>query len=309
MYDIPILFLIFNRPSQTKLVFEEIRKQKPKYLFVAADGPRNLNGLDEQLCAETRDIISLIDWDCELRTLFRSENLGSKKAVSLAISWFFKHHELGVILEDDCLPNESFFSFTKSLLHKFQNDERIMMINGCSFQPRPLDSNSYYFSKYVHVWGWASWRRAWDLYNVDLISETKEERNTVIEQTFKSRREQQQWKHNLGLISEGLDAWDYQWMYWIWKNKGITVTPWLNMISNIGFGSDATHTFDERSSQSRMKQYKLNNIFHPEEVSINIKADSIERSNTIVSPLRQALFWKIRANIKYTLSILSYWKR
>ena len=153
-YNIPILFLIFNRPDVTEKVFEAIRRQKPKQLFVAADGYRKNKQGEKELCDKTRSIINKIDWDCEVKTLFRNENLGCCMAVSSAIEWFFQQVEYGIILEDDCLPNASFFRFQKEMLEKYKDDSRIMMVSGDNFQNgKKRGDASYYFSKLTHIWG------------------------------------------------------------------------------------------------------------------------------------------------------------
>ena len=169
MLNTPILFLIFNRPEITARVFQEIRKAKPKQIYIAADGPRIDHPDDTALCNKTRQICDSIDWDCEVKTLFREENLGCQLAVSNAIDWFFKHESEGIILEDDCLPSQSFFHFCAELLDFYRDDEEIMCISGNNFQQgRGDDEESYYFSRYPHCWGWATWRRAWNKYDHDM---------------------------------------------------------------------------------------------------------------------------------------------
>ncbi|WP_316832725.1 nucleotide-diphospho-sugar transferase [Pedobacter aquatilis] len=285
------------------MVFEEIKKQRPKFLCIAADGPRDNQLNDIKLCAEAKSIIADIDWECQVDTLFRAKNLGSKYAVSEAITWFLNKYGYGIILEDDCLPNSSFFYFTESLLNKYQHDTNVMMITGCSFQNNTSSSATYYFSKYVHVWGWATWKRAWDLYNVSLVNEPEAAKSAIIKQTFKSRREQKLWDYNLSLINNGLDAWDYQWMYWIWKNRGLTIIPWQNMIANIGFGPDATHTFDESSNQSKMKQFELTQIVHPKEIKEDLKADNYERYQMLIMPFKKVILTKIISRAKRFFSL------
>ncbi|MCX2575927.1 nucleotide-diphospho-sugar transferase [Pedobacter sandarakinus] len=303
MYQTPILFLIFNRPNQTKKVFDEIKKRKPKYLCIAADGPR-VDKLDEiSLCNKCREIAQQIDWDCKVDLLFRAENLGCKKAVSTAIDWFFGLYEEGVILEDDCLPNESFFLFAASLLKTYQHAPNVMMISGSSFQNRPLDRYSYYFSKYVHVWGWATWKRAWKHYSVDLDGDHRDVQHHVIDKTFKSAKEREAWKYNLSLIPMGLDTWDYQWMYSIWKHNGLTIIPWKNLISNIGFGANATHTFDGDSNQANMLQHHLETIDHPAQIRVHAHAESVERYKIIIDPAYKMIFQKF-INLKHKISKL-----
>ena len=167
-FDVPILFLVYNRPDTTATVFEEIRKQKPKQLFVAADGPRTDMPGDAEKCKNTRELVmNGIDWECETKTLFRDNNLGCGLAVSNAITWFFKNVEEGIILEDGTLPDQSFFTYCKVLLEKYRYDDKLKMISGNNFQQgKWRGDGSYYFSAYSHIWGWASWRRTWKEYDL-----------------------------------------------------------------------------------------------------------------------------------------------
>ena len=162
MFSTPILFMIFNRPDTTQQVFAKIRGQKPKFLFIAADGPRANHPADAELCQATRNVALNIDWECEVKTLFREENLGYGVAPAEAITWFFENVEQGIILEDDIDTDPSFFTFCEELLNYYKNDEQIMRISDSYFfaDLKPKDTvNSYYFSKQIHGWGWATWRR------------------------------------------------------------------------------------------------------------------------------------------------------
>ena len=164
----PVLFLVFNRPETTRRVFEAIRTAKPSRLYIAADGPRLEREGERANCEEVRKIALEVDWECDVKTLFRDENLGCKRAVSEGISWFFEHEDEGIILEDDCLPDRSFFSFCKDLLERYRHDTRIMVISGVNFQQgRKRTEYSYYFSIYPHCWGWATWRSAWNCFRED----------------------------------------------------------------------------------------------------------------------------------------------
>ena len=164
-----ILFVIFNRPGTTQRVFDSIRAAQPKRLYLAADGPRQGVAGDALLCKQTREIVGKIDWDCEVKTLFRDGNAGCKNGVSAAINWFFSYEEEGIILEDDCLPANDFFKFCDALLDKYRHDTRIRHITGCNLQfGKKWGDGSYYFSNRTHVWGWASWRRVWDDYDLSL---------------------------------------------------------------------------------------------------------------------------------------------
>lgn len=275
MFNTPILFTIFNRPAATKKVFDVIRAEKPSRLYIAADGPREGNEEDAIRCLLCREIVSALDWDCEVKTNYRSINLGCGKSMSSAITWFFENEEEGIIIEDDCLPNKSFFEYCESLLEKYRNDAEVMMICGTTYQTSQSTNESYYFSKYVHVWGWASWKRAWMGYKYQL--ENLQEVTEVLKKTFRASREYSVWLKNMKMIIDGFDTWDYQWMYHIWKLNGLSIIPWNNMVSNIGFGPDATHTFDISSEQALMKRFELETLRHPQRISVNKKADAFER--------------------------------
>ncbi|MDB4926962.1 nucleotide-diphospho-sugar transferase [Mucilaginibacter sp.] len=296
----PVLFLVFNRPQLTASVFEAIKKARPTQLFIAADGPRKDKN-EDNLCTQVRLIATQVDWPCEVHTLFREENLGCGKAVSEAITWFFDHVEQGIILEDDCLPNESFFDFCEVMLKRYQNDTHIMMISGTSYQPTPLNSNSYYISKYVHVWGWATWRRAWKLYSFELKGFNKNACTKMLKRTFPIERERVLWLSNFSHILNGFDTWDYQWMYCIWNNSGVCVIPWRNMISNIGFGPDATHTLSENSTHAKMKQFDLLNVIHPQNTLPDNGADRFMRYNVIIDSPFKHFKQKLRTLLKKIL--------
>jgi hypothetical protein len=173
MFKTPILFLVFNRPETTKFVFESIRSVKPAKLYICADGPRPNVENDKIHCSAVRKIVSNIDWECEVKTLFRIENKGCGKGVSEAITWFFSNEEEGIILEDDCLPNDSFFYYCSDLLDKYRFDTRIMHIGANNFLDDTISvENDIYFSSISHIWGWATWKRAWDSYDFKLQNYT-----------------------------------------------------------------------------------------------------------------------------------------
>lgn len=275
MFETPILFLIFNRPDTTKKVFEEIKKQKPKFLFIAADGAREHIAGEGEKCKLTRDlIISNINWDCEVKMLFRDQNLGCGLAVSEAITWFFDHVEQGIILEDDCLPHPSFFNYCKEMLEKYKENESVFSINGSNLQGgNNIGNTSYFFSHYLYVWGWASWRRAWKFYDYDLKNleeyKTKNLINKIDNRTiFK--------KYWIPIFEEvknkKIDTWDYQWIFSIWNNQGLNIMPNVNLISNIGFGVEATHT-TASSPYENLTTKNLGRIVHPINIEVNKKAD------------------------------------
>lgn len=247
-----VLFLVFNRPEPTKQVFEAIRQAKPPRLYVAADGPRADKEGEETRCEEVRRIATNIDWPCELITLFRGQNLGCKHAVSEAITWFFEQEEEGIILEDDCLPAQSFFSFCDEMLERYRLDTRIGQISGSTFFPEAITETEadYFFTRYGPIWGWASWRRAWNYYDADLAHWDEMSKPEVMKNVYPDNKERIV-KLELGtkLHNDEIDTWDYQWAFVKNYNNALTIMPKLNQIINIGFGEDATHTFvsDDRA--------------------------------------------------------------
>jgi hypothetical protein len=277
MFDTPVLFIVFNRPEVTFRVFEQLRKVKPSQLFIAADGPRADKPGEAELCARTRSVAGLIDWDCELKTLFRDENAGCGRAVSEAITWFFQHHEQGIILEDDCLPDPSFFTFCANMLDHFKHQERVMHIGGNNSQfGRRRGPHSYYFSKYPHIWGWATWKRAWERFRFDLSDEDLDAGVRAIFSRYHfSEAERAYWTDCFQVMKQrGIDTWDIQWTYSCWVQGGMTVVPNVNLISNIGFDSNATHTRSRESKLANQPVRHLGELVHNPHLVIDDAADA-----------------------------------
>lgn len=273
--DTPVLFIIFNRPETTKKVFDAIRLVKPKQLFIAADGFRIDIVGEKEKCEETRRIATSVDWDCDVSILFQENNLGCGLGPTKAISWFFEHVEEGIILEDDCLPNHSFFTFCEELLKYHRNDKRIMHISGNNFHfGKKFGNNSYYFSMYSHNWGWATWKRAWVLFDYEMKDWIEFKNSLQFFQLMNSEKERFFWEKEMQKIyNENKSVWDYQWMLTIWVNNGLAILPNVNLVSNIGFGSDATHTHNEKSPVSNVKTGEIKQIKHPNRIMINKLAD------------------------------------
>lgn len=239
-----ILLLAFNRPDTTARVFAAIRAARPPRLYVAVDGPRASRPGEAALCAEVRRIVSAVDWACELRTLFRDENLGCKRSVSSAIDWFFSQEERGIILEDDCLPSASFFRFCEELLERFRDDPRVFSIQGNFFgSPRP-PASSYVFSKMFYMWGWASWANRWRSVNVHEI-DVAGIRRAITEDRWVGSRYliNKYWLSIVERQAAGqIDSWGYPVMFHCFRNKLLNVTPSVNLVLNIGVGPSATRT-------------------------------------------------------------------
>jgi hypothetical protein len=275
MFDTPILFLIFNRADTTEKVFNEIKKLQPKYLYVAADGPRNYVENDFERCEQTRSIVKNIDWDCEIKTLFRQENLGCKIAVSSAIDWFFTQVDEGIIIEDDCLPDPSFFNFCAELLEKYRYDSRILSISGNNFQDGIIRGDAgYYFSKYPHIWGWATWKRAWNSYDVEMKSYNDFKEQNLIKNLFNNKDMQEFWiKHFDYIIESKVDTWDAQLTYTSFVNNYLNIIPNKNLVSNIGFGANALHTTSSENKFACMETHNIDKIVHPDFILENKTAD------------------------------------
>ena len=280
-YDIPILFLVFNRPDTTKKVFAKIKSMKPKKLYIAADGPRenNLNDLEKNI--EVKKIVSKIDWDCKVKILYRNKNLGCKLAVSSAITWFFKNEEMGIILEDDCLPNTSFFKYCKELLVKYKDDDRIMILSGNTFINDKIRNkyikSDYFFSKYPHIWGWASWRRAWNKYDINMTNYDEFKKNKYFKLINNRFLDRLYWRYIFNLVKNNkINTWDYQWQYSIWVNNGLSIQPKYDLVKNIGFGNDSTHTINSVKQDNR----SLNISIHPFIFLRNIYVDNFISKNS-----------------------------
>ena len=271
-----ILFLVFNRPDTTAQVFEVIRKVRPLRLYVAADGPRANREGEAERVARVRQIATAVDWPCEVKTLFREENLGCKHAVSGGITWFFENEEQGIILEDDCLPHLDFFGFCETLLERYAANERVWVITGDNFQNgQKRGEDAYYFSRYNHVWGWASWRRAWQKADMDIKFWPEWKHSAAWQATMPDKVEREYWSKIFDCMYRAeIDTWDYPWTASVWFHGGLTATPNVNLVSNIGFGEDATHTTSKKSKHAELPVSSIGELKHPPEVMRDESADS-----------------------------------
>ncbi|WP_147243314.1 nucleotide-diphospho-sugar transferase [Chitinophaga flava] len=288
MMNTPVLLLIFNRPDKVRTLMPYLRQQRPAHLFVAADGPRPDRPAEALFCEETRQaVLSAIDWPCEVKTLFRHYNLGCGKAVSSAVSWFFEQTEEGIILEDDCLPDPTFFSFCTAMLQRYRHDPAVMHINGSNFQfGKHRGHASYYYSRFAHIWGWASWKRAWKQY--DFTMERYQGLSTEGLSTTL--------KHDMkAILRQQLDTWDVQWFLSVWFNKGWTITPNLSLVRNTGYGTASTHTMREPGWFKKIVYGQLPIITHPEQRILDEAADHYAAS-VMFSPSR--LYTTVRKVIK-----------
>jgi len=264
-FDIPILFIVFNRPETTKKVFEQIRNVRPTKLYIVSDGSRDNRIGESELVSETRQIFDSIDWECQIFKRYRDNNWGCGQSVADGITWFFEIEEMGIILEDDCVPSFSFFNFSKELLIRYKDDSRIMHISGSRYnEERQRNNDSYLFSRYAHISGWATWRRAWKLFDLNINDWDICKKETWLCDMFPNKTEQKFWYRRFQSIYEAGEkkhAWGYQWQYCVNKNNSLCITPKVNLISNIGI--EGVHTIAAQPFNNRKVDDNFVIISHP----------------------------------------------
>jgi len=273
----PVAVLIFNRPEETARVLEAVCRAKPPMLLVVADGPRTERIGEASRCAATRAVLDRFDWKCEIRTNFSAINLGCKRRVAGGLDWVFETVPEAIILEDDCLPDESFFQYCEELLDRYRDDDRVMHIGGNNFgiDVQSFDSRSYGFSSFAQVWGWASWRRAWSHFDVNIAAWPDFRRQggmrglplTAAHRAIQEKR----W---VDVYSGRVDTWDFQWHFSLMSRKGLAIVPSSNLVTNIGFSAQATHTTDTTSDKSKVPLRPMQfPLVHPSSVAANGKID------------------------------------
>jgi hypothetical protein len=271
-----VALFLFRRPDRTARIFERIREARPEKLFLIADGPRPGNDDDARGCEEARAVVERVDWPCEAVRDFADENLGLKRRISTGLNRVFGEVPQAIILEDDCLPHPSFFPYCEELLERYHDDERIAHVSGSQLLPRPPTGASYHFSRYVHIWGWATWRRAWRLCDVNLTdwhAQSKAEREAHLRQTFEHEAERRFWRYVWDHAPE-IDNWDVQWAYVPLSRGLLSINPNRNLISNIGFGEEATTaTGDPLGIAARPLEKMPLPLTHPPEIRRDVAAD------------------------------------
>jgi hypothetical protein len=299
MLNTPVAFFIFNRPNLTSIVFDAIAQAKPKKLLIVADGPRFPE--EAEKCREAKAVIERVDWDCEVLTNLSDKNLGCGIRVSSGLDWVFSEVEEAIILEDDCLPSPSFFYFCETLLEYYRHDERIMHISGNNLQfGQSRTDYSYYFSKYGATWGWASWRRAWKHFDRNMNTWPEFKATKMIESVCEDPYEQDYWTNRFECIFQGApDIWDYHWLYARWSQSDLSIVPNSNLVSNIGFGSDATHTYSQENPLASLPLTDIWEIKHPLLVVKNRAADSyifesfysskIQKKNALIGKIKKIM--------------------
>lgn len=304
-FNVPILFIIFNRLETTLEVFTEIKKAKPQRLYISSDGPRSSE--EEVRVNEVRELVlGSINWDCKVFTLFREKNLGCGKAVSGAIDWLFQNEVSGIILEDDCLPAPGFFAYCAKMLTIYSKDENIMMVSGTNYagKRRLIENGEYFFSKNFSIWGWATWRRAWEKYNFEINDWNEAVRSKKLKEVIDNWLLYKYYSSVFHLVkNKKINTWDYQWVYCCIYNQGFSIVPVENLITNIGV--NGTHSGGKQSENhflplgeiDFLKLKEVKNIYNCKEY------DSI-----VNSKLKLAYLWMLLIRILEKIYVLKIYR-
>ena len=300
----PVLLITFNRPDLTRQVLEALRKSRPQRLFVFQDGARSGNDADRQLCGEVRQAVEeMVDWPCQLEKYYSEVNLGCGPGPASAISWFLDHCDEGIILEDDAVPHSDFFVFATELLERYRDDDSVMAIGSMQLEGRRYGDGSYYFSKMNHtLCAWATWRRAWQYFDIGLKDFSRRDLSRVLRHYGARLREREYWCARLDEIhKDGLhnSSWDQQFWMSIWRRGGKGIIPNVNLCSNVGFGAGATHTWKKKSPVARQKTHSIMPLVHPSDCRIQRQAD-YDCQRTYFDPLNYGrVGWK---NLPYRIN-------
>jgi hypothetical protein len=271
-----VVLFAFNRPDVTRRVFQRIRECRPPRLFLVMDGPRAGVPADMASCSAVRGILEEVDWPCEVRRDYSRQNLGLKRRISSGLDWVFESSETAIVLEDDCLPHPEFFSFCDALLDRYRDDDRVFAVTGDNFQDgRTRGTGSYYFSRYSHCWGWATWRRAWAHYDGDMESWPGFRASAAWPELVHDPVERAYWERIFAQVRAGsVQSWAYPWMASIWSKGGLTATPNVNLVENIGFDHAGTNAVESGSNLGGRQVSALGPLDHPDDVRVDAEADA-----------------------------------
>lgn len=293
--DEAVLIIGFNRPDHLRTLLDSLRTVQPRRLFLAIDGPRAGRPDEAARVQECRDLVHAIDWECDLRTLFQEENLGCGRGVSTAVTWFLGQAGRGIILEDDIIPDPTFFPYCTELLDRYEHDERVLAISGCNFVPsshvsRPQDA--YRFSQVPHIWGWATWQRSWSGHRLDIRGWHRELPPWRLwRRSGSSIGGALYWASIFSLLARGeIDTWDGQLVFAAMRDHLLTATSNVNLVRNIGFDELATHTLEDRDELPEVEPISLPT--QPVPVAVDERADAWTRRHhfgaTTLGMLHQA---------------------
>lgn len=301
----PVALLIFKRPDTTAKVFETIRQAQPPKLLIVADGPRLDRPGEAERCMATRAVVENVDWDCEVIRNYSDVNLGCGIRPATGITWVFEQVEEAIILEDDCLPHPTFFQFCDELLERYRDDERIMLISGTNhFKEWKPSVQSYHFSQLSATWGWASWRRAWKFfdYEIKLFPEAVEAQ--FLKNVFSDSKQRLHWENHFRNVcaDDNKSYWDYQWLFTRWIQSGLGIFPSVNLISNIGIGADATHTFEEDHTTNLETKALEFPLKHPPFIVRDNELDDLIQKKIFSSSLQSRVVAKSKRLIRKVIA-------
>lgn len=289
----PIAVIIYNRPNQTRRLFEVLEKIKPNVLFIIADGPKDHSESDQ--INETRCVFDKVTWDCRIYKNYSSFNMGCKNRVVTGLNWVFERVDRAIILEDDCIPSESFFYFSSELLERYKLASDVGMICGTNFNSNISIDQSYYFSKFAKIWGWATWKRVWNLYDSQIEDWPILKKANLLDKLSLTSNGKRRWTYGFDQIYKNkIDTWDYQLAYAMFKYELKCIVPSQNLISNIGFGETATHTKNPKNKYSNLQKFDLpHELDHPINRDINNSLDRLEEIRLFELTLFKLLLLKI----------------
>lgn len=312
MLQTPVLFIIFNRIDTAQQVFNVIRQVQPTKLYIACDGPREAIPEEKVACSQTKSITQQIDWPCEVHTNFLEQNEGPSKAPFRFIKWFFEQEEQGIILEHDCLPHPDFFTYCEILLNKYKENKQIGAISGPNFIPSVNASNSYTFSIYNHIWGWATWKRTIEQYTLDFSDFSSNEFKSLTYQYFDTHKERAYWQTIFRQIKKGkIPTWDYYLTFCLWRHHLYSISPNKNLVSNIGFGSEAVNTKNPNSPLSNRPNFPIIPLTFNDDIVQNKKEENkyfkeFIMENKSIYRLYIKLILKRIGLFKFVIKIKSY---
>ena len=308
-FVVPVVFIVFNRPEQTRKVFAAIRRVQPHHLLIISDGARDND--DNEKCRRVRDIVANIDWDCKVERRYSEINLGCKKNISTGLDWVFSKVEEAIILEDDCLPDTSFFSFCAELLEKYRNDPRVMQICGYNFASKNnvLYDESYLFSRIGMIWGWATWKRAWQHYDVNISTWPKVKRSGKLKNILGDEAIVNHYNHLFdNYYAQKIDSWDSQWFLACWLNNGLSAISCNNLIQNIGFDPKNAHkTADPNDPRAHIPVKPTSfPLIHPSRMIVDPKYDAyiFRYQLSINHSLKQRLLWFLKKKMPILHTLL-----
>jgi hypothetical protein len=290
----PVILTVYNRPQLTGQVIAALRAVRPARMLIVADGGWDNDPDDQARCAEVLRILKSIDWPTQLEWNISPQHLGCRRRIQTGLSWAFERVTEAIILEDDCVAHPSFFEFCRVLLERYRWEERVGLICGTNFQGgKRAASPSYFFSRYPLLWGWATWQRTWDRYEPDIVTWDSVRETSWLADFLGDSIASAYWRHIFDEVRAGLDTWDYSMTFSFWRAGLLAAHPNQNLVRNIGFGPDATHTRDGTSALGNMRVEEIRfPLVHPSLVeratAPDVRTEQILFSGALKQKLRLA---------------------